>query len=43
MNVISYIEEIYKNWDGTPEHATICMRQIHLAIHVSSMNFGDDD
>ena len=38
MNILTYIEYIYKNWDGTDEQAALCMRQINLAMHISKID-----
>ena len=32
MNQLTQIEKIYEGWDGTPNHATVCMRYIHLIL-----------
>lgn len=44
MNLSEYLLEIYKKWDGTPEHAAILLRYLHMANKaVFSINIESDD
>lgn len=37
MNILTYIESLYEKWDGTEPQASIILRQIHLAIHITKV------
>jgi len=41
MKTLEYIERVYQVWDGTDEHASVCLRYIELAINRTKVE--DDD
>jgi hypothetical protein len=38
MNILTYIEKLYQKWDGTDEQASLILRQINLALHISKID-----
>jgi len=42
MKILEYIERVYQVWDGTDEHASICLRYIELAITRPELNVTED-
>lgn len=42
MNQLTQIENIYGAWDGTPNHAVICMRYINQIIQRTDTSVYDE-
>jgi len=42
MNQLTQIEKIYEGWDGTPNHAQVCMRYINSILHSTDPTIFED-